>query len=192
MIKAVIFDCFGVLATEGWIPFRNAHFGNDPEKLRQANELMHVLDSAGMNYDEFIEVTARLANVSPAELQGSLEPNVPEEALFAFIKSLKPQYKVAMLSNAGENQLNRIFTPEHLVLFDALALSCETGYVKPDVAAYQHVARVLGVTPGQCVFTDDQPHYLEGARQAGMQVVQFESADQCIRDIQVVLSRSGE
>jgi hypothetical protein len=61
MIKAVVFDCFGVLASDGWLPFREKYFGNDPQLFRKATELNKRTDSGLLSYDEFIEAIARLA-----------------------------------------------------------------------------------------------------------------------------------
>jgi putative hydrolase of the HAD superfamily len=189
VIKAVVFDCFGVLASEGWIPFRDEHLAAEPAKLQQANELMRELATGQITDDTFLEAISHLANVTPEAVREQMNANVPDEEVFECIRTLKPRYKVAMLSNVGKNRLAEIFTPEQLELIDVFALSSETGYAKPDREAYQHVAKRLGVEPEECVFVDDQPRYLEGAQAAGMQTVLFQTAGLCIRELGTILNQ---
>ena len=41
-IKGIIFDCFGVLATDGWLPFKNKYFKEKPALFRKATELKSI------------------------------------------------------------------------------------------------------------------------------------------------------
>lgn len=189
MIRAVIFDCFGVLASEAWIPFRNKHFGSDPAALNQANTLMRQLGKAQLAYNKFLSAIAEMAGVERGVVQERMQANVPNKDLFEYMQTLKGRYKIAMLSNTGENRLSTIFSPEQLQLFDVLALSYEIGYIKPSKEAYLHVAKLLHVKPEECVFVDDQEHYLEGARKVGMQTVLFQNAQQCAGDLERLLSQ---
>lgn len=191
MIKAVIFDCFGVLASEGWVPFRNQQFGADPAKLEQANYLMHQLVRGLITDEDFHEAVAELAETTPRTVADHMRRNVPDEEMFTFIQTLKPQYKTALLSNVGKNRLREIFSAEQLELIDVFALSSEIGYAKPDVAAYNTAAKRMGVMPDECVFVDDQPRYIVGGQAAGMQTVLFHDTRQAIRELRSLLSQSG-
>lgn len=187
MIQAIIFDCFGVLTSEGWIPFRQQYFANDAAKLKQANGLMNQLARGQMNDEDFQAAIARLAGVTPQAVRNCMHDNVADQAMFEFVQTLKPHYKIAMLSNVGRNRLSEIFSPGQLSLIDYFGLSSEIGYAKPDAAAYCHVADQLQVPPQECIFVDDQPRYIAGAQATGMQTVQFQTAQQGIADIQALL-----
>jgi putative hydrolase of the HAD superfamily len=52
-------------------------------------------------------------------------------------------------------------------LFDGVFLSHRIGQVKPDAAAFDHVAAALGVSPERLLLLDDSPLNVEGARAAG-------------------------
>ena len=52
MVKAIVFDCFGVLATETLAPFREKYFGSDPQLPAQLPELV-AQDQTGGNYTSF-------------------------------------------------------------------------------------------------------------------------------------------
>lgn len=179
MITAIIFDCFGVLATDGWLPFRAKYFGDNPELDAQARAYNKLVDAGKMSYAEFIPTVAALAKIPDQEAFAQIEHNVPNEPLFDYIQSaIQPHYKLGMLSNAGDNWLADIFTPEQVKLFDAIALSYETGVIKPHPSAYTTIAERLNTPPNQCLFIDDQPAYCEGARQVGMAAIQYQSLEQ--------------
>lgn len=178
MIKAIIFDCFGVLTYDGWLPFKKKHFKHDSEADRQATELGVQVNRGMLSYDEFIDQIAGMTHVSVNEVRQAIHNDVPDDGLLAYIHDgLKPKYKIGMLSNAGRNMLDEIFSESHLKLFDAVALSYETGHLKPDRRAFEHIAERLTVAPDECVFVDDQERYCIAAREAGMQAIVYKSFD---------------
>lgn len=188
MVQAVIFDCFGVLATDGWLPFRERYFGHDPELLERATASNKKVDAGLHHYDDFIDEIAEMAGITPAKARQQIENNVPNEALFDYImKEVKPKYKLGFLSNAGQNWLHDIFTPEQIALFDAIVLSCDIGAIKPDPVTYETIATRLGVLPENCVFVDDQPWYCDGARAVGMQAIWYEDTSQIIVALREIL-----
>ena len=77
--------------------------------------------------------------------------------------------RVALLSNMprelGEALRSRT---DRLKRFDHVALSYETGLVKPDAAAFEACLRNLGVQPGEAVFFDDSIVNVEGAEKLGI------------------------
>ena|GEM_PF-140582 len=188
-LKAIIFDCFGVLASEGLRPFRQQYFGHSPSLLQQAVSLGRQVDAGKKSYDTLIAELARMARITPDEVRQHIEYNRPDTALFDCIRTeLKHRYKVGLLSNAGDNRLAQIFSPEQIALFDEIALSYQTGHIKPSKQAYADIAARLGVAPSECLFVDDQPRYLAGARAVGMHVIQYKNFDQFRRELDIVLS----
>ena len=61
--------------------------------------------------------------------------------------------------------------------FRKLYLSSSIGLRKPDRAAFEYVARDIGVAPANILFFDDVLENVEGARAAGFQAVQVLSSD---------------
>lgn len=175
MIKAVIFDCFGVLATDGWLPFAEKNFSDDPDKRRQAADYMAAVNRGMLDYRQFVHAVAELAGVDEATAYRRIMRNAPNEQLFKYIaEELKPKFKIGLLSNTGRDRLDELFTPDQLGLFDDLCLSYETGYLKPQPEAYQVAVERLGVETGECIFIDDQERRCEGARAAGMPAICYE------------------
>jgi hypothetical protein len=66
MIQAIIFDCFGVLTTEGFGVFRDKYFEGAPKKREQANALMDELNTGRLSYDGFIDGLVNLSGTSRA------------------------------------------------------------------------------------------------------------------------------
>lgn len=189
MVKAIIFDCFGVLTTEGWLPFKRKYFSHDPALEAEATDYSHRKDAGLIDYQEFEQAIATLANVRPETVKSAIEHNVADNDLFAFIaQTLKPHYKIGMLSNAGDDLLDRIFTKEQCALFDAVALSYETGYVKPSEQAYQIIAERLEVETNECIFVDDQERHCTAAREQGMHAIRYQNFDQFKTEISPLLS----
>jgi len=54
---------------------------------------------------------------------------------------------------------------------DAAVFSCSVGIKKPDPRIYGIAADRLGVKSEECLFVDDQPPFVEGALEAGMDAV---------------------
>lgn len=188
MIKAVIFDCFGVLATDGWLPFRDRHFADKPELMEEARAHNVRVDSGLMSYHDFMLWLVESTGVPFEEVRRHIEGNVPNEPLFAYIRDrLAPQYQLGLLSNAGANWLNDIFEPWQVDLFEAAVLSYELGVTKPHPLMYETITNRLGVLPEESVFIDDQPYYVEGARLAGMQAVHYQNVTQAIADVETIL-----
>ena len=188
MIRAIIFDCFGVLSTDGWLPFKAKYFGHDPLLLQQATDLNKQSDSGLIDYADYLSKIARLAKLSVEQVAGQIENNVANVDLFDYIMKLKPDYKIGMLSNAANNWLTRLFSDEQLKLFDAIALSYETGFIKPQTGAYKITAERLGVKVNECVLVDDQERYCAGARDLGMSAVCYRGVGQTKDELDKLLS----
>jgi len=99
------------------------------------------------------------------------------EDVVSLARRLRPRYKVGLLSNATENLEEMLLNHHGIIdLFDVIVNSARVGLAKPDVRIYHLAAERLGVPASACVFTDDIPHNVEGARAAGMQAFQFQGA----------------
>lgn len=191
MVKAIIFDCFGVLTSDGWLPFKKKHFGHSQELTQQATDLNKQVDSGFSDYQTFITDVAELARVPRKEAREAIEDNVADEELFSYIqKELKPRYKIGLLSNAGDNWLDELFSPEQVALFDAVALSYDTGVVKPGKKAYETIAERLGVELNECIFIDDQERYCTAARSYGMQAIVYSDVSQLKQELERLLRQS--
>lgn len=189
MIKAVIFDCFGVLTADRWLAFCDVHFSHNDETLEHARALNHRVDAGLIAYSDFVDQVAELAGVSAADTWRELTRQAPNEPLLAYIRdSVKPQYAVGMLSNAAENWLDTLFEQWHVALFDQVVLSCDVGATKPEAIMYETIAAKLGCLPEECLFIDDQPRFVVGAQDIGMKGSVFTDTKSFIQEFEEIIS----
>ncbi len=188
MIKAIIFDCFGVLTTDRWLQFKDQYLGNSADLKQQAIDYNKQADRGLLSHDEFIEKIAALAHLSPAETRRLIEGSAPNTKLFEHIRDkLKPYYKIGMLSNASGNWLDEIFTDDQIKLFDEIVLSFSTGFIKPQTEIYKLAASKLDAELGECVFVDDRAPYCEVARKLGMSAIRYQDFNQFKRELDKIL-----
>jgi putative hydrolase of the HAD superfamily len=192
MIKAVIFDCFGVLTTHSFDVFRTKYFSADPKKRKQANELMNSLNAAQISYATFLQKLSGLSGLSEQKIEEYLSENKANEPLFTYIRTkLKSKYKIGLLSNAGGNWLEQLFSEEDIELFDDIVLSFEFGITKPHPKIFDLAANRLGVKTSECVFIDDNDSHCLGANKAGMKSVCYKDFFQMKSDLQKILTAAA-
>ena len=175
MIKAVIFDCFGVLVQGTLSAFYDRHNLNEEQK-REARELDNLASRGYISYEEHVQQLSILADVPFDTTKRELEDNPVNEQLFAYMRTeLQHRYKIGFLSNASDDWLDELFTKEQQALFDDVVLSYREKLAKPDERIYTLAAERLGLMPEECVMVDDIERYCTGAREAGMKTVQYKT-----------------
>ncbi|HZP55439.1 MAG TPA: HAD-IA family hydrolase [Candidatus Saccharimonadales bacterium] len=190
-LKAVIFDLFGVLTTEGFRVFCDKYFDSKPEDRLKAQQLMDKSNMGHMSYKEFENGLAELSGVDKEVVHGYLSNNQANEPLFDYIrKKLKPRYKIGLLSNSSANWLPELFLAKDLQLLDEITLSFMVGITKPNPEIYKLAAKKLGVKPSECVFIDDVDRYCEGARNAGMQAIHYKDFEHMKTELVKLLTGS--
>lgn len=187
MIRAVIFDCFGVLLGNTYLGRLNALQAKDPSAAEELRAVNHATDMGILGRDESLRLMGDLLGATADELSREQDAGeVRNEQLLAFIPTLKDRYKTGLLSNiSGRDRLDVRFLPGQLNdLFDVVIPSGDVGYIKPQPEIYLLMAHQLGVEPSECVFIDDIPEFCKGAEAVGMQSIRFLSTDQAIQDLQ--------
>lgn len=185
MIKAVIFDCFGVLIGRG---FDNTYriAGGDPARDRTfIASTLGQINLGTMTEDEFRTTMARQLGIGLEDWnQATKNAHILNTDLLTYIVQLHGTYKTAILSNANKGILDREVGKDWLQkAFDEIVVSAEVGIVKPDERIYQLVVDRLGVTPKDCLYIDDRENFLIPARQLGMSAILYENFDQIKHDI---------
>ena len=188
MVKAIVFDCFGVLVTEAWLPFKAKYFRDDPKLYQAASDIAKQANLGLISHEDFLNGAARLAGISPMEAREFISRNVPDEELFEYLKELKQNYKLGFLSNIADNYLHRMFSEEQLALFDTIELSYKSGFIKPQAGAYENMARRMDVAIGEALLVDDQERNITGAIAAGMQGILYNGIAQLKLDLQPLLA----
>jgi putative hydrolase of the HAD superfamily len=109
--------------------------------------------------------------------------------LIEYARRLRPRYRTGIVSNSFVGAREReqaAYGFENLV--DEIIYSHECGMSKPDPGIYALACQRLQVEPTQMVFLDDSEPCLEGARQAGIHAVLYQSNSQAVSDIEDLLT----
>jgi len=189
MIRAIIFDCFGVLV----VSRRAALFEDFPTLTTEIHDLELRSDYGYISRVEFNQAVGELIQLDPDEVDKRYwSGSTRNESALAFIRELRSggAYKTGLLTNVGKDWLED-FLPavERTELFDAEVISSEVGMLKPQPEIYELVAEQLGCEPSECVMIDDLPPNVEGAIRVGMQGIVFVSTEQLQRDLGELLAK---
>lgn len=196
MIRTIIFDLGNVIVP---FDFRRGyarmgqlcpHAAEEiPQRLR-STDLVQRFETGAIEPREFVAQLCAVLDLhvdyqgfcdlwSSIFLPGTL---VPESLLVA----LKARYRLLALSNTNAIHFEVVEAnyPE-LRHFDDMVLSHLVGAAKPSPRIYAEAIARAHCAPGECLFIDDIPAFVEGARRAGMDAVQFESGERLVRDLRL-------
>lgn len=175
MVRAVIFDCFGVLYRSS----ADELYDRCPEKDRvELHDIRLQRDRGILSYHEYLEAAALLLKMPTTQVRDITEQaHVRNQGLFDYILATdRDKFKIGMLSNIGDTTIDQLFTHDELAsYFDATVFSFQVGMAKPDPAIYRLMCQRIGVEPEDCIMVDDLERNCDGARAVGMQAIQHQS-----------------
>jgi HAD superfamily hydrolase (TIGR01549 family) len=189
MIKAIIFDCFGVFYADPVFEYMRR-----PTTSASTAKALHELDiqAAEGNLDKpgFIRKSAVLLNITKvaAEEQFFL-PRSHNQELVDFVVKARSKYKTALLSNIGGDMMDGFFSSDdYIKLFDVVVLSGDVGMTKPDPAIFRLTCSKLGVPLKDTVMVDDMPETIQVVKQLGMQGIRYKDFPQFLQEWLTVVS----
>jgi putative hydrolase of the HAD superfamily len=102
-----------------------------------------------------------------------------DDELVDFIRSLRPEYKTGMITNAWP-EIRTMLEERWKIAdaFDVIVTSSEEQLLKPDPAIYHLALERLKVESSASIFIDDFQTNVDGARAVGMQAILFRSPAQ--------------
>ena len=92
-------------------------------------------------------------------------------------------YGIYLLSNAGESFARYEAQLPARACFDGMVVSCYEHVVKPDARIYRTLLERFGLEAGECLFVDDTPRNVLGARRVGMRAYHFTEDVQFLRAV---------
>lgn len=158
-----------------------------PARLR-STDLVRRYETGQISTPEFIEqLTAllelRVTHDEFRELWSSifLTSTLVPESLPA---GLKRKYRMLVLSNTNELHFSMVEANYPVVRhFDDFVLSHRVGAAKPSARIYEAALQRAECRPEECFFVDDLLPFVEGARRAGIDAVQFQTVAQLEVDL---------
>ena len=106
------------------------------------------------------------------------------QSTIIFIKKLKKNYKVALLSNTTKIDFDCVIKKlRELPLFDSVTLSFKIGYAKPKKEIFLDALKKLNLRPNECVYIDDIKEYSEAASKLGIHGIHYTSYENLIKEL---------
>ena len=191
-IRAVIFDCFGVLITDALEVMLEPLRESDPMAVRRIVDTVTAANRGIITSEQSRAAVAAALGLGVGEYVDRLRRGeAKNQPLLDYIATLRPHYKTALLSNTSSRGLEARFTPEELAAhFDVVVASGVVGYAKPEAQAYEITAERLGVRLAECVMVDDSEDYCAGARGVGMQTILYTDLITMRRELADILEKT--
>lgn len=200
MIKNLIFDFGGVLICYDYSSFVQSIFGDDEDEDRlRFEELVcdpDFVNRCDLGAEPFLGIirdyqakyphwTQQLQEFHDRQLDAMTVEMPGMRDLLTRLKSAG--YRLYGLTNWSEAIYPIIEKYDILRMVDDRLISSEERLIKPDVAIYHRLCEKFGLVEEECLFTDDKPINIAGARAAGMQALLFTDAHQFEEDLKKVL-----
>jgi epoxide hydrolase-like predicted phosphatase len=197
-IRAVFVDFGGVLVrTEDQGPRarqaeRLGMRPRDLEKLVFESESSRQASIGEIPEEAHWQAVAGRLGVSRLEADGIITEffagDRADTTLLDFLRSLRPERKVGLISNAWSGLRAFIILNKFEDVFDVMIISAEVGLMKPDPRIYRLALEKLGVQPSESVFLDDVLVNVEAARSVGMSAIQFTQPEKTLEELKQLLS----
>jgi glucose-1-phosphatase len=194
MTKTIIFDLGKVIIPfdfkrgyDRMAPLCSYAATEIPERLRSC-DLVTRFEEGNVAPEDFVRELGAILELKVSyeefcEIWSSIflrETLIPEELLVG----LKKRYRLLLLSNTNAIHFEMVSKNYPLLRhFDHLVLSYKVRALKPSPLIYEEALRHAHCAPQECFFTDDIAAYVEAARAAGIDAVQFENREQIEREL---------
>lgn len=190
MIKALVFDCFGVLtAVDSWKLFVGKL---PPDQQTIAHDLNIAVDKGQITTAEFSERLTKATGAPTNALdQIFAAEHHKNTALIQYIAELKTTYglKIGLLSNVASDWItSTLLNAQEASIFDTMVLSYQTGMVKPDPQLFQLTLDRLGVSANETVLADDNRTFCLAAQDLGWRAVHYISLEQFKSELDTILA----
>ena len=190
MIKAIVFDCFGVLTADSWRAFCDSL--SETVDVNAARDLNHQMDAGLLPRDDFAILVAQITGKTPQFVMDLISNESSKNTqLLSYIVNLKPKYKIGLLSNVSSNWIRDSFlTVEERALFDQMVFSFDVGMTKPNPRMFELVCERLGVGAEQAIMVDDVIHYCEAAIAVGMKAINYTEFNKFKTELESILAQT--
>lgn len=196
MIKNLIFDFGKVLVNHDLQAVLERYFKEDKESEKRCYSILsspdftEACDRGLLSFDELIrEAQSRHPRFSDA-LRFFRENYMDEvtgeiEGMRDVLSKFKAKgFKLYGLSNWCSDVYEVMRRYEIFKLLDGQIISCEEHLVKPEKEIYLRLCERYGLKLTECLFTDDRPENVEGAKAAGMNAVLFTTPENYVAEVE--------
>jgi epoxide hydrolase-like predicted phosphatase len=197
-IRAVFIDFGGVIMrTEDYVPRtrlakRLGMTQRDLEKIFFESESSQRASKGEIPEEAHWQAVAGVLGLSRQEADKIIDEffsgDRVDAVLLDYLRSLHPEHKVGLISNAWSGLRAFITRQKFEDIFDALIISAEVGVMKPQPRIYHLALESLGVRPEESLFVDDVLVNVEAARLLGMSAIHFTQPEKALEELKILLS----
>ncbi len=113
--------------------------------------------------------------------------DVIDLGILDFLRSLKPKYKVGLISNAWSGLRDYTVREKFDDAFHHMIISAEVGVAKPEARIFQIALDQLQVKAKEAVFVDDFIENIEACEKIGMKGIHFKDTESALKQVRVLL-----
>ncbi|MHB1865206.1 MAG: HAD family hydrolase [Candidatus Saccharimonadales bacterium] len=138
MIKAIIFDLFGVIITDGFGSLLNELGQKDEKAVLSIIETANNANKGLLSTEELRLINAKTLGLTVDEYVYRVRSKeIVNQELLDFIRYLREDFKIGLLSNVGRGGIQQRLSQDSLnAYFDVVVASSDIGYAKPEAQAY--------------------------------------------------------
>lgn len=186
MIRAVIFDYFGVISSDEYWNLVKADKSVSSDFLNIANRV----NLGKLHWRDFIRTVADRTGQQFEQVERMYAKERINPAVLALAQELHATYKTGIITNAHHEFLEPIVAQAGLEgIFDSIIISSRVGYIKPDRRIFDIALSELSVEPAETVFIDDIERNADAAANLGFKTIHYRSIDQLRRELVAYLRR---
>ena len=177
--ELIIFDFFGVISSEVFPIWAKKYFS--PTEIKTIRkDIIEKGDKGIIKENEiFKKLSQKTGENSEKILNEWLEIAVINNEMITLIENLRKKYKIALLSNAIGEFLNRILSRiDTNQLFDFIVISSEANIIKPDKKIFELLLSKMNIQANNSIFIDDNIINVEVAKSIGIEAILFEDVQQ--------------
>jgi putative hydrolase of the HAD superfamily len=181
-ITTLLLDLGNVLLTDSWSATLRQRaveaFAFDVSEVAKRSQLAFEAYELGkLSLEDFLDMVVfyRPQSFTRTELREfMLAQSQAHPAMVSLVRQLKAQYglKIVVVNNDGrefiEDRIRRFGLAEFV---DSFVVSCFVHLRKPDPDIYRLALDISYTRPGQAVYVDDQPLFVEAARRLGIRSI---------------------
>ena len=179
MIKAIVFDYFGVIVEDSvvfkWI---RKNISNPEPNMQGINEGVAKWDIGEIEYSDFNNILSQNTGIPADKIFHTFFENITiYQDTIELIKSLKKNYKIILFSNGPKENPYQMLRNQNIEnLFDEIIISAEHKMAKPDPKFYEHMLSIGKIDASEAIFIDDRQINVDAAANIGIKSFQFTDA----------------
>lgn len=188
MIKAIIFDYFGVISSDDYWRFVKQDDKTDETVFSKYADAVNL---GNMHWHEFIQKIAKTTHSSETQVEKMYTAERINPLVVGLIHELHKTYQTGLLTNAHHEFIDSLLEDNHLIdIFDAVIVSSRLGIIKPNPQIFEYALQKLGVAADEVVYIDDLEKHVNAANSVGMHGICYKDFVQLKTELELLLSHS--